>query len=231
MTTTTFAPPPVSHPKRSTGWIIVGAVIIVSGFLTAISGGALLALFGSDRVLSSGEHRVSTPTTALVADLGRITDVDGFQYVMGSPTLHLKADNDAEGPIFIGIGRADEVDRYLAGVSTDRVTDLQELSPFGLGTVRHDGSGIPGAPAEQNIWVASSTSKDAELSWEIRDGHYEVVMMNADGSTNVQAQTRIGVSMQDSTALWSLVIGAGVVIMVIGGLVVIAASRRGTNGR
>jgi len=37
--------------------------------------------------------------------------------------------------------------------------------------------------------------------------------------------------MQDSTALWSLVIGAGVVIMVIGGVVVIAASRRGTNGR
>lgn len=143
----------------------------------------------------------------------------------GSPTLHVTADNDAEGPIFIGIGRADEVDRYLAGVATDRVTDL-ELSPFELDGVRHDGSGTPGAPAEQNIWVASSTSSDAELSWEIRDGHYEVVMMNADGSTNVQAQTRFGVSLPDSTALWSLVIGAGVVIMVIGGVVVVAASRR-----
>ena len=61
---TTITAPPVSSPKRATGWIIVGAVIIVSGFLTAISGGALLALFGSDRVLSSGEHRVSTPTSA-----------------------------------------------------------------------------------------------------------------------------------------------------------------------
>ena len=229
MTTTTFTPPPVSHPKRSTGWIVVGAVIIISGFLTAISGGALLALFGSDRVLSSGQHQVSTPTTALVADLGRITDIDDFQYVTGSPTLHVTADNNAEGPIFIGIGRADEVDRYLAGVATDRVTDL-ELSPLELNSVRHAGSGIPRAPAEQNIWVASSTSSDAELSWEIRDGHYEVVMMNADGSANVQAQTRIGVSLQDSTALWSLVIVVGVVIMVIGGVVVIAASRRGSNG-
>jgi hypothetical protein len=53
-------------------------VIIVSGFLTAVSGGALLALFGSDRVLSSGQHQVSTPTSALVADLGRVTDIDGF---------------------------------------------------------------------------------------------------------------------------------------------------------
>ena len=230
MTTTTFTPPPVSHPKRSTGWIVVGRVIIVSGFLTAISGGALLALFGSDRVLSSGQHQVSTPTSALVADLGRITDIDGFQYLTGSPTLHVTADNEADGPIFIGIGRADEVDRYLAGVSTDRVTDL-EPSPFELDSVRHDGSGIPGTPAGQNIWVASSTSSDAELTWEIRDGHYEVVMMNADGSANVQAQTRIGVSLQDSTALWSLVIGGGLVIMVIGGVVVIAASRRGSNGR
>ena len=230
MTTTTFTPPPVSHPKRSTGWIVVGAVIIVSGFLTAISGGALLALFGSDRVLSSGQHQVSTPTSALVADLGRVTDIDGFQYLTGSPTLHVTADNEADGPIFIGIGRADEVDRYLAGFSTDRVTDL-EPSPFELDSVRHDGSGTPGAPAEQNIWVASSTPSDAELSWEIRDGHYEVVIMNADGSTNVQAQARFGVSLPDSTALWSLVIGAGVVIMVIGGVVVIAASRRGSNGR
>ena len=228
--TTTFTPPPVSHPKRSTGWIVVGAVLIISGFLTAISGGALLALFGSDRVLSSGQHQVSTPTTALVADLGRVTDIDDFQYVTGSPTLHVTADNNAEGPIFIGIGRADEVDRYLAGVATDRVTDL-ELSPLELNSVRHDGSGSPGAPAEQNIWVASSTSSDAELSWEIRDGHYEVVIMNADGSANVQAQTRIGVSLQDSTALSSLVIGAGVVIMVIGAGVVVAASRRGLNGR
>ena len=38
MTTTTLTPAPVSHPKRSTAWIIVGAVMIVSGFLTAISG-------------------------------------------------------------------------------------------------------------------------------------------------------------------------------------------------
>jgi len=225
MTTTTLTPPPVSQPRRSTGWIIVGAVIIVSGFLTAISGGALLALFGSDRVLSSGEHRVSTPTSALVADLGRITNVDDFQYVTGSPTLHVTAENAGEGPVFIGIGRADEVDRYLADVATDRVDDL-ELSPFELNTVRHDGSGTAGSPAEQNIWVASSTSRDAALSWEIRDGHYEVVMMNADGSADVQAQTRIGVSLQDSGALWALVIGTGVAIMLIGGVVVIAASRR-----
>ena len=127
MTTTTSPRLPSATRSVPPGWIIVGAVIIVSGFLTAISGGALLALFGSDRVLNSGEHRVSTPTTALVADLGRITDVDGFQYVMGSPTLHVTAENDAEGPIFIGIGRADEVDRYLAGVSTDRVTDLETV--------------------------------------------------------------------------------------------------------
>ncbi len=220
----------VSRPKRSTGRIVVGAVIIVSGFLTAVSGGALLALFGSDRALSSGEHRVSTPTSALVADLGTITDVDGFEYVTGSPTLQVSARNVGDGPVFIGVGRADDVDRYLAGIATDRVSDL-EVSPFQLDTVRHDGAGTPGAPNEQTFWVASSTSTDAELTWEIRDGHYQVVMMNADGSVNVHAQARIGVSLPDSTGLWSLVIGAGVVIMVIGGVVVVAVSRRGSTGR
>ena len=38
--------------------------------------------------------------------------------------LQVTADNEGGGPVFIGIGRADEVDRYLAGVSTDRVADL-----------------------------------------------------------------------------------------------------------
>jgi len=52
-------------------------------------------------------------------------------------------------------------------------------------------------------------------------------MMNADGSANVQAQTRFGVSLAGSTAHWTLVIGAGVIIIVIGGVVVIAASRCG----
>ena len=47
-------------------------------------------------------------------------------------------------------------------------------------------------------------------------------MMNTDGSTNVLAQTRFGVSLPDSTALWSLVIGAGVVIR---------GHRRGRGGR
>jgi len=106
--------------------------------------------------------------------------------------LQVTADNEGGGPVFIGIGRADEVDRYLAGVSTDRVADL-DLS-LRVEHLRHDRSGTPGAPAEQNIRVASSTSRDAALPWEIRDSQDEVVMMNADGSANVWAQTRFGVS-------------------------------------
>ena len=48
-----------------------------------------------------------------------------------------------------------------------------------------------------------------------------------DGPLNVQAQTRIGVSLQDSTALSGRSSSVpGVVIMLIGGVVVIAASRR-----
>jgi len=43
MTTTITPPSVVNPPRRTVAWIVVGTVIIVIGFLTAISGGVLLA--------------------------------------------------------------------------------------------------------------------------------------------------------------------------------------------
>ncbi len=139
--------PPVSYrTRRSTAALIIGAVIVVSGLLTAISGGALLALFGAGNVLSSGSHVVSTPTTALVADMGTITNTTGFEFVTGTPTLHLSADSFGGEPVFVGIAPADDVARYLSGAAIDRIKDF-DLSPFHLSTVGQNGANDVGAPA------------------------------------------------------------------------------------
>ncbi|HZM68157.1 MAG TPA: hypothetical protein VFC16_17865 [Nakamurella sp.] len=231
MTTTITPPSVVNPPRRTVAWIVVGTVIIVIGFLTAISGGVLLALFGSGKALSTVEHPVSTSTSALIGDLGTITDTSGFEYVTGAPTLHVSADSAGRGAVFVGVGPAEEVQRYLAGVATDRVTDF-EMSPFSIDVSRQPGSKVPGAPEEQKFWVASAQSTTgAELAWQIQDGHYQVVIMNADGSADVHTQARIGVSLPDSFGIWMVVLAAGVVFMVIGTAVVIGSSRRENTGR
>ena len=131
MTATTYpplAPAPVPQPGRSTGARVVGSILIVIGALAAISGGALLYLFGGDRVLASAPHPISTPTSAVVTDLGTITNTNGVSVAIVSPTLHVSASGSADRPIFIGVGPADAVDQYLEGVGAERVIDL-ELIP------------------------------------------------------------------------------------------------------
>jgi hypothetical protein len=223
--------PPVTYrARRSTAALIVGAIIVVSGLLTAISGGVLLALFGSGNVLSSGSHVVSTPTTALVADMGKITNTNGFQYITGTPTLNLAVDSFGGAPVFVGVARADDVTRYLSGAAVERIDDFT-LSPFQLSTAVRDGARAVGAPAEQSFWVASAQSATgADLDWAIQNGHYQLVIMNADGTANVHTTASVGVSLPNSSGLWILVIGIGVAFIVVGGIVMaIGAGRPAKN--
>jgi hypothetical protein len=219
-------PPVYYQTRRSTAAMIIGAIIVVSGLLTAISGGVLLALFGSGNVLSSGSHAVSTPTTALVADMGTVTNTNGFEYIAGTPTLNLSADSFGGKPIFIGVARVDDVARYLSGAAIDRITDLN-LSPFRLDTIGRDGALTVQAPGEQDFWVASAQSATgADIDWALQDGRYQVVIMNADGTANVHTSASVGVSLPNSTGLWVLVIGIGAAFVVVGGIVMAIGAGR-----
>jgi hypothetical protein len=221
-----MAPAPVPQRGRSIGTTIVGSILIVIGALAVISGGALLYLFGGDRVLASAPHQVATPTAAMVTDLGTITNTNGVTVAIASPTLHVTASGSADRPIFVGVGPADAVDRYLTGVIADRVTDL-ELSRFDLDTVRQPGSTPAESPAAQAFWVATAqTTAVADLTWEIQDGNYSIVIMNADGSVGIDTEIGAGVGLPGSSAVWELVIVTGAVFVVLGIAVIVVGSRR-----
>lgn len=227
-----FPPPPAARKPRSGGRIaaiVIGAILAVSGFLTAISGAALLVVFGGGHGVVSGDHVVSTPTSAIVADLGHVDNIRGFELVTGSPTLHLSAQNVDGSGAFVGVGRTADVERYLNGVATDRVADL-DVAPFRLTTVTDEGTGTAGAPAEQNFWVASAQStSEAQLTWPIEEGSYEIVVMNADGTAGVRTSASIGASLPTSTGLWIVVIGLGGLLLVGGTALIVAGARRGAS--
>lgn len=221
------APPAPAQPKRGTAAIIVGSVLVVSGFLTAASGGAMLTIFGGGEAITSGEHVLTTSTSALVSDLGHIDNMQGFEFLTGSPTLHITAENVSEDGVFVGVGPKADVDNYLDGVAIDEVRDL-DLAPFHLETIRHDGSAVAQAPGEQDFWAAAAESSNtAELAWEIEEGNYEIVVMNADGSAGVLTSASIGASLPTSTGLWILVLSIGALIMAGGGALIYAGVRQG----
>ena len=194
--------------------IVIAALLLVGGGVAAIGGGLLMTLFGSDNTLTSGVHRVSTPTSALVTALDDIKDTNGFGATVDKPTLRISIPS-SDRPAFIGIGRAADVDRYLAGAAFDKVTDL-EVDPFKLKTVRQNGTVQPTPPAEQTFWVARGSGPNASLNWKISDGTYRLVVMNADATAGVGANGRFGLTIPHLFAIGVGILAAGIVAALIG---------------
>ena len=116
----------------------------------------------SNDTLSSGVQQVSTPTRALVSPAGLIEGASGAQTVVGSARLRITATPTGAGHLlFLGIGPASAVDRYLSGVSHDVATDVS-VTPFHLTLARHGGTGTPPPPGSQSFWVAKAKRKPSD---------------------------------------------------------------------
>jgi len=227
---TTHPPrPPAPHPARRRLGRAAAAIAIAIGSLATIGALALMALFGPTGTLDPGPFPpISTPTAVLVLDPGTVTDTATAAQVLGAPTVGVSATSDG-APVFVGIGRAVEVDRYLSGVATDVVAVGADGSvPIDLD--RHPGQALAAPPTEQSFWVVSATSAStADLTWPIQDGTYRVVVMNTDGTPGMTTQVHAAVTVPHmfDFALGALV--GGLLLTGAGVAVLVAARRRPTS--
>jgi hypothetical protein len=226
-TTSPPTPPPVQVPievprrKPRALPVTVGAVLATFGSVVALAGGGVLAVAGDDGTIGSGNHDVSTPTAALVSDTAKFEDTNDVASVLGQPEIGVTATAHEGGPDkFVGIGPKADVDRYLAGVEVDRVTDF-EVDPFKLDKQREQGTAAAAAPTSQSFWVAQSSGQRADVNWKVRDGSYRVVVMNADGSPGMSTESHFeaGLPYLSTAALATMLAG----LMAIGGGVVLIA--------
>jgi hypothetical protein len=206
--------------------IIVGALVALIGLATGAAGAVLLGLFGSDGTVASGSHPISTSRTALVASVDDIGDTTELADLVGEPRIRLTARAAAPTPgLFIGIGPAAQVDRYLASVPVDEVTDF-EIDPFELKRRPHEGSRRPEPPASQQFWAASGSGRDtATLNWKVRDGDYRLVLMNADGSARVDVDGDVGLTLPHVARTAWVLLGVGM-LLALGGVAVAARELR-----
>jgi len=228
MTTATQTPPPpvqvpIEHRRKSrTVPVTIGAALATIGAVAALAGGGVLAAAGDDGTIGSGgTHTVSTPTAALVTDTAEFSDLNEVESLVGDPEVGVTATATGDGPDkFVGIGRAADVDRYLAGVEVDRVSDV-EIDPFEYDKRRRPGNETATSPTAQSFWVASSSGHRADIDWKVRDGSYKLVVMNADGSRGVSADSHFeaGAPYLSTLALTTMLIG---LMLVGGGLVLVA---------
>jgi len=168
-------------------------MILVSGLLTlvgsgAVAGGAaLVAVQQTQRdgagYYHVGPQRLETATAALVAPvtLGPASRAD---YPLG--TVQITATPTGSEPLFVGIGPADEVKAWLAGVPYVRVAEAG-FGPVPRRTVPVDGVRIAPPPASADFWVAAASGPAPTLTWRSTAGDWAVVVMNDTGRPGVAA--------------------------------------------
>jgi hypothetical protein len=234
MTTSTFRTArPAADRSRQRGPVLlgaVGAVLLVLGGIAAAAAIGLIAVFGTNGTLDSGRHRIAGTGTALVTDVSHLQNTRGVGVLTGWPRLHVTAEAPTKAGTFVGIGPAEAVDRYLSGAATDRVTDLR-LRPFAITTAPHPGAPVASPPVAQRFWVASASSSSAadpvaDLTWQVRDGDFRMVVMNADGASNVSSVARVQVTLPNAFPISLLVLVGSVLVFAVGSVLLVLAIRR-----
>jgi hypothetical protein len=208
--------------------IVVGALLALGGLGLGAAGGLVLGVFGSDGTAASGSHSLSTSSTALVSSAEDVGSISGIADVIGDPRIRLTATaTQPTGDLFVGIGPASKVDRYLASAPIEEVTDF-EVDPFKLTRKAHPGTARPKPPTSQRFWVARSTGhRTASLQWKVRSGDYRLVLMNADGSRGVRTEGHVALTVPHVARVAWVLLGAGGVMLLGGvGAIVLGARRR-----
>ena len=188
--------PTVSSPPLSGGRlavVIAGALIALFATLLLMAGAAIYWADGKkddDGYFSTRSERFVTTTYAIASD-----DLDVSGIPLGKDRygkVRLKVRDRGGKPVFAGIARTSDVDAYLAGSAHATLTDV-DFSPFEASYRATTGDRQPAPPAAQDIWVASAHGAGTQtLDWDVEDGNWSVVVMNADGSARVDAARQRG---------------------------------------
>jgi hypothetical protein len=207
---------PPSEPPGRRGWTGGRIALVVAGTLAGLlalgllaGGCALVALDRTQRdddgFVMSPTQDFSTRTYAIVSDSADL-DTGGTERVLDAFLGTVRIRSESDRPVFVGIGPAGEVTRYLGGVERDVVDDLD--SDGDPEYSRRSGGAPSGPPGNATFWVASTAGAGEQtLEWEPEDGDWRAVVMNEDASRGTSADLSIGAELD-----WILWIGIGLLL-------------------
>lgn len=194
--------------------LLAGGIAILVGYAGRDDG-----YFTTDRQqLESAGYAITTESIDLGAD-----EIDWAPSgVLGDVRVRVTGD----APVFVGIGRDGDVDRYLGNVARD---DLIGFHGADAELVPREGGAPRTPPGKQDFWVADAEgSGRQELIWDADFGRWTAVVMNADGDRGIDVEADAGVQLD-----WVIWVGIGLLVigllMMAGALAVILALGRGAS--
>jgi|tagenome__1003787_1003787.scaffolds.fasta_scaffold20895540_2 hypothetical protein len=213
-------------------YLLAGAVTSLLAIGALVVGGAALWIDhkkDDHGFVSTKTHAFETRSAALNS---KSLDVNlyGAGWLVNSDhygKVRLKVEPRDGTPLFVGIARTRDVQRYLGGVAHSTVTDV-DLDPFEATYSDHGGARRATPPARKHIWAASTTGSGRQtLTWDVADGNWSVVVMNADGSPGVNAGVSAGAKVAWMAAVGWSSLGFGLLLLAgSAGLFVLSARPR-----
>jgi hypothetical protein len=217
-------------PNRPLRLVFSGLALLVA---LALLGGAIAAVVELETKRDASgyfvthTHHYQTSSYALSTER---LDVSGITGALEARLVRLRitATSDAAKPLFVGIARTVDAERYLARIEHDELRDIG-FDPFKI-DYRRTGAGAPTAlPSTQSIWrVRTSGTGTQTIDWNVKKGRWTAVVMNADGSRTVDVDARIAARIAGAWWFVAAMVALGAVSLA-GGIVLVRSS--GWRGR
>jgi hypothetical protein len=217
---------PTTHTrsKSAVAGVIAGATMMLLALVAVAAGGVALwadSHRGHGGYVSTGAHELDTAGRALTSpgfEVGRAVPDWLMNRVRVSATS-----NASSHPVFVGIGPSRDVNRYLSNVSRSEVRDFGWSTPA---YANHTGGRMPPPPATRHFWVATAYGHGTQtVSWKLKPGHWDVVVMNADGSPTVNAAVSLGAHTPPLLVPGLALVGLGIMVGVGGFALVYRGTR------
>ena len=201
---------------------LIGLALLVGGI-------AVLATYAfgrdSDGYFTTDRKQLNSPSYAITTghiDLG----TDAADWAPNELLGNVRIQVQSGKPVFVGIGSADAVDRYLGHVAHGQLVDFNGDNP----ELDLSKGGAPRTPpAKQDFWVAEAQgSGEQALTWDAGFGRWTAVVMNANGARGIHVAADAGVKLG-----WAIWAGLGMfvvgLLMSVGAVVVIVLIGRRAN--
>ena len=180
-----------------------------------------------DGFVTTPSHAYSTPTYALVSETAQL---EGPRWAWRDLVGTVRVTGKADHPLFLGIARETDVQRYLGDVSHEVVRDIGD-DPGEYDT--QPGGSPASPPGDERFWAASAQGTgQVRLDWDVQNGHWALVVMNPDGTRFVDARLRIGAELDALAWVAGGLLAAGVLLAVLAGALIYGSlpKRRASPG-
>ena len=209
--------------------LALGSILILAS--VGLLGGAGILMWADQEqwggFLATGTATYSTGGYALASDPVTVHGRWGWLgWFVGEVQIQVTA-ADPRVPVFVAIGPASDVSRYLAGVSCASMAAIGDHD-----VTQHPGSAVPALPATALNWAVQAQGTGTQtLHWTARTGEWMAVVMNPDGSPGVTVRADAGITSPMLPAFAGQLLSMAIVAGLIGAALAVISSRLAAGAR